>query len=169
MKYLDWLTAVNFRKDAKGNYLYFPWGMFGPSFCLHSATHMKELRTTFLRFLSGMGAGVFVGYSFWGVVGTILALLGVATWFSWWNYTVTKDLKIVGEDSSLTQRVNSASKAHRWIVLIIVFAVSVLGTLIGLMGLYNGGKFLSSLLMTLAFGASTYLVAMLLIEKARKK
>ncbi len=169
MGYFDGVTDAIFKKDASGNTLFYPWGIFGSGFIIDSEDRKDQIRGLIKTiYIIMIPAIVIIQVT----VGAWLNLVLLPVFIVWYCFTVkklTKGLQKTEEKLRVSEAYKNSAKSHNLPTLIILEFTSLGFVGLGIWILLKGKNPLIAYAAIGLFGLCSVAIGYMIIAKIRQK
>jgi hypothetical protein len=169
MGFLDALTANSFKKDASGQTVFYPWGLFGKGYILPDLETENKARTFFIRFhtvclisfLPAIVLYVSIGWIY------IFVLVPILAWYYFGSRVLiaqcsVSDRKLTLKEAFLTGPTKLLGTKTLWMLLIVSILFAAHGLSMVLRGWFIGA------LGCLVFGLWAAMLGYMIKEKCSR-
>jgi hypothetical protein len=131
MGYFDGLTASSFKKDDKGNTIFYPWGILGKGYILPE-DRKDTIRLVIKRHMIFIVPFAIVFSIFLKIWILIIALPFYFFGYAIWIRQLTRGLEVTSEKLTLSDTTANSARAHNMATLWLLEICSLLFVLAGL-------------------------------------
>ncbi len=168
MGYFDGLTDASFKKDAAGNTVFYPWGIFSAGFVIDSEVEKNRIRNFYKKmYMIIIPAIILIQI----IVGFWLNLLLLPIYIAWYFFTakkITRELKKTEEKLKITEAYTNSAKSHNFLTLIFFELISLGFVAIGFLMLSTGAAFIAYVSIGF-FGLCSIAIGYMIFAKIKNK
>ena len=169
MGYFDGLTDAVFKKDSAGNNVFYPWGIFGSGFIIHSEDQKNQIRNFYKTMYRMMLPAIVIIHVLVGVWLNLVLLPIYIAWYHLRMRKITKDLPKTLEKLKISEAYKNSAKSHNLPTLIFLGLISIGFVAIGAFLLKSGENALIACAMIGLFGLCSVVMGCMIKTKIQSK
>ncbi len=171
MGYFDGLADAAFKKDASGNNLFYPWGVWGAGFIIDSEDKKNQIRGFYKKMYMVMLPAIIIIHIVMGVWLKLVLLPVFCIWYYFIAKKITKDLQKTKKKKKLkvSESCKNSAKSHNLPTLIFLELISIGFVAIGVWMLQSGEDSLIAYASILFFGLGSVALGYMVVAKIKNK
>ena len=169
MGYFDGLTESTFKKNANGDFLFYPWGSLGNGFLINTEENYKEIYKRIKLFNILALPISMCSYFFGGLI--ISLVVGSIFFLFYYSYTknVTSNLSQVDEKLLLIENYQAFAKSQSFVSLTVLTTLSLFFVIAGVNLIYMRSSIVAGIAGCVFFTPSFLSFLYMIVFKIRGK